>query len=107
MTLEDSCYQVDTLEKVMCEEMVTPRAPEDTLEACFVSASKDAIVAPSNDKMEVYLKLLKFAPLFLPSNCKREVSSVKVQAPKDKKGDIPELELNPLPPQFEVGVSWP
>jgi len=64
-SLEDACYLVDILKKVLSEEMVFLKPLQDPLEACLVGASEGKDVGLSIDERDIYVIIVNSSPTFM------------------------------------------
>jgi len=65
-SLEDACYRVDAIEKVILKEMGSLKSPSDPLEACLLGSLDKKVEVQPGDEREVYalfLIWLHFFPL--------------------------------------------
>jgi len=63
--LEDACYQVDILERVLSKEIALLKRLEDALEACLVGAFAGEVTRCLKDGRDIYAKLLNLAPTYM------------------------------------------
>ena len=76
-SLEDACYQVDVIEKVVLEEMGPLNSPLDSLEACLLGSINKSVEVQPRDEREVYAHILDMAPLFPPQHHPREITHLE------------------------------
>jgi len=84
-SLEDACYQVDVIDKVVFEEMGTLNLPLDPLKGCVLGTlDKRVDVKPSNER-EVYTHILDMGQPFPPQHHPRQILNVEVGPFKEDK----------------------
>ena len=66
-SLEDACYQVDVLEKVVPKEIGIFTPPSDPFEACLIDTCGCGIDSSSDEENEAYVKILYSAQPYLPN----------------------------------------
>jgi len=85
--LEDVCYRVDLLKKVVLEDMGTPSPPTDPLEACLIGICGNGVYPYSDEEIEIYAKVFNLAQPYLLRHQPREVLNVEIQScNEDSKG---------------------
>ena len=60
-SLENACYQVDLLEKVVLEEIGMP-SPPVPLEACLIGVYGNGVDPYPDKEIEIYAKVFNLAP---------------------------------------------
>jgi len=65
-SLENACYRVDVIDKVVFEETGPLNSPSDPLKACLLVTLYKRIEVQLGDEREVYAHILDMAPLFSP-----------------------------------------
>jgi len=60
-SLEDACYLVNVIEKVVSEEMKNPSSPLNLLEACLLATYEKEVDVHLNDEREVCTRMLEMA----------------------------------------------
>jgi len=65
-SLEDACYWVDVIDKVVFEEMGTLNPLSNPLETCLLGTFDKRVEVQPSDEREVYTPILHMAQLFLP-----------------------------------------
>jgi len=65
-SLEDACYRVDVIKKVVLEDMGPRNSPLDPLEACLWRTLDERVEVQLGDEREVYAYILDMASLFFP-----------------------------------------
>jgi len=62
-SIEDACYQVDVIDKVVFEEMGPVNSPSYLLEAYLLGTLDKRVEVQPGDEKEVYAHILNTAPL--------------------------------------------
>jgi len=60
-SLEDACYRVDVLEKVVLEDIKTLSPPLDPFEAYLIGTYANGVDSYPNEEREIYAKILNWA----------------------------------------------
>ena len=76
--LDNACYQVNMLEKVVLEEMKTLSTPSDPLEACLIGTYDNGFDSHPEKEKEAYAKILK-AQRYLPKHPPRKIFNIEVR----------------------------
>jgi len=65
-SLEDACYRVDVLDKVVFKEMGTLNPPSEPLEACLLGTLDKRVDVQLDDEREMFSHILDMAQPFPP-----------------------------------------
>jgi len=61
--LEDACYEVDILKKVLIKDTTSLNLLRNLLEACLVGTFENKVEACPNDERGIYAKILNSIPI--------------------------------------------
>lgn len=95
LVLEDACYQVDILKKVVIEETTIPSPLLDPLKPCLIGYCGHMKEADQDEAIEAFTKILDSASVYLPRQHHMEVLNMEVEASKDGKKVAPKVKLKP------------
>jgi len=88
-TIEDACYWVDILEKVLIEEMTSLNPLRDPLKACLVGACKNQVEPCPNNESRVNANILNSVATYFACQRHEASLSVETQSSKDEETRAP------------------
>jgi len=96
-TLEDICYRVGILKRVLIEERTLLNPTKDPLEACLLQTLEDEVEGCPRSEKDICAKLLNSTPTYIRNRKHKKGLFLEDRSLKNDKQCAPEVAFMPLP----------